>query len=196
MSARVAVLISGSGTLLQSLIDDPGRAYEIVAVVADRPAAGLQRARDAGIPASVVGPQDHADRRQWSNALADVVAQHRPDWIVSAGFMRILDEAFLDRFPQRVINSHPALLPAFAGAHAVRDALAYGVKVTGCTIHVVDAGVDTGPIIAQQAVEVLPGDDEASLHERIKSVEWQMLPAVVNRLATGGMTVQGRKVEL
>jgi phosphoribosylglycinamide formyltransferase-1 len=110
--------------------------------------------------------------------------------------MRILDAAFLDRFPQRVVNSHPALLPAFPGAHAVADALAYGVKVTGCTVHLVDAGVDTGPIIAQRVVPVEPGDDEASLHERIKNVEWQLLPEVVNRLVTSGCTVDGRKVEL
>lgn len=196
MTARVAVMISGSGTLLQSLIDDPGRAYDIAVVAADRQAAGLQRATDVGIPTLVVEPADHHDRRAWSKALATGLAEHHPDWVVSAGFMRILDEAFLDRFPHRVVNSHPALLPAFPGAHAVRDALAYGVKVTGCTIHLVDAGVDTGPIIAQQAVEVLPGDDESSLHDRIKQVEWELLPTVVNQLVMTGMTLDGRKVEL
>lgn len=196
VSARVAVLISGSGTLLQSLIDHDPRSYELVAVVADRPAAGLQRASRAGIPVETVQPKDHLDRAAWNAALADRVAHYQPDWIVSAGFMRILDEAFLQRFPQRVVNSHPALLPAFPGAHAVRDALAYGVKVTGCTIHLVDAGVDTGPIIAQRVVQVLPGDDEESLHERIKEVEWQMLPDVVDGLVTRGITVEGRKVQL
>jgi phosphoribosylglycinamide formyltransferase-1 len=190
----IAVLLSGSGTLLQSLIDDPARRYDIAVVVADRPAPGLQRAEAAGIPTAVVAPGDHGDRAAWSDALADAVAMYDPDWVVSAGFMRILAPVFLDRFPQRVVNSHPALLPAFPGAHAVRDALAYGVKVTGCTVHLVDAGVDTGPIIAQQAVPVAPGDDERSLHERIKAAEWILLPGVVNRLVERGLTVDGRKV--
>lgn len=190
----VAVLISGSGTLLQSLIDDADRAYDIAVVVADRDAAGLERARSAGIPTRIVAPAEHADRAAWSAALADAVAGC--DWVVSAGFMRILAPVFLERFPQRVVNSHPALLPAFPGAHAVRDALAYGVKVTGCTVHLVDAGVDTGPIIAQQAVPVAPDDDEDTLHERIKTAEWALLPAVVNRLVQHGITVEGRKVEL
>lgn len=193
---RIAVLISGTGTLLQSLIDDTGRDYEIAVVAADRPASGLQRATDAGIPTLVAAPSDYADRATWSEALADLLAGFSPDWVVSAGFMRILDAAFLERFPQRVVNSHPALLPAFPGAHAVADAIAYGVKVTGCTVHLVDSGVDTGPIIAQRTVPVEPGDDEDSLHERIKQVEWQVLPEVVNRLVAHGCTVNGRKVEL
>lgn len=193
---RVAVLISGTGTLLQSMIDDPDRGYEIAVVAADRPAEGLQRATDAGIPTLVSRPSEHPDRTAWSAALADLIAGFEPDWVVSAGFMRILDATFLERFPQRVVNSHPALLPAFPGAHAVADALAYGVKVTGCTVHLVDSGVDTGPIIAQRAVLVNPGDDEESLHERIKNVEWRLLPEVVNHLVTHGCTVNGRKVEL
>jgi phosphoribosylglycinamide formyltransferase-1 len=193
---RVAVLISGTGTLLQSLIDDPRRTYEIVAVAADRPAQGLARAQAAGIPTVVVRPGDHPDRPSWSRALAEKLGAFEPDWVVSAGFMRILDGAFLDRFPQRVVNSHPALLPAFPGAHAVPEALAYGVKLTGCTVHLVDAGVDTGPIIAQQPVPVEPDDTEQTLHERIKAVEWQLLPEVVQALATKGCTVNGRKVEL
>lgn len=196
MPARVAVMISGTGTLLQSLIDDPHRTYDIAVVAADRPAAGLQRAQAAGIPTIVVRPADHRDRAAWSMALADALSAFDPEWVVSAGFMRILDAAFLERFPQRVVNSHPALLPAFPGAHAVADALAYGVRVSGCTVHLVDAGVDTGPIIAQRAVPVEPGDDEASLHERIKEVEWQLLPEVVNRLVAHGCRVDGRRVEL
>ena len=124
------------------------------------------------------------------------MAAYSPDWVVSAGFMRILTSAFLDRFPQRVVNSHPALLPAFPGAHGVRDALAYGVKVSGCTVHLVDAGVDTGPIIAQESVPVLLSDDEASLHTRIKTVEWELLPRVVEQLVTRAPIVNGRKVEL
>lgn len=193
---RIAVLISGTGTLLQSLIDDPNRDYEIAVVAADRPAPGLQRATAAGIPTLVVNPTDYPDRAAWSSALADLLADFHPDWVVSAGFMRILDATFLERFPQRVVNSHPALLPAFPGAHAVADALAYGVTVTGCTVHLVDSGVDTGPIVAQRAVTVAPDDDEDSLHERIKQVEWQLLPEVVNRLVAHGCTVNGRKVEL
>ena len=193
---RVAVLISGTGTLLQSLIDDPHRGYEIAVVGSDRPAAGLQRATDAGIPTLVVRPADYPDRTSWSAALADLLADFTVDWVVSAGFMRILDATFLDKFPQRVVNSHPALLPAFPGAHAVADALAYGVKVTGCTVHLVDSGVDTGPIIAQRTVAVERDDDEDSLHERIKQVEWQLLPEVVNHLVVHGCTVNGRKVEL
>jgi phosphoribosylglycinamide formyltransferase-1 len=194
--ARIAVLISGSGTLLQSLIDHPDPAYSIAVVAADRPADGLARATRAGIPTVVVPPGDYPDRRAWSLALADAVAESQPEWVVSAGFMRLLDEAFLKRFPRRVINSHPALLPSFPGAHAVRDALAYGVKVTGCTVHLVDSGVDTGPIIAQRAVPALDDDDEQTLHERIKQVEWQMLPDVVQQVVTGGLTLNGRKVRL
>ncbi len=196
MPARVAVMISGTGTLLQSLIDDPNRSYDIVLVAADRQAQGLDRAVAAGIPTQVVAPGEYPDRPSWSRALADAVAVHEPDWIVSAGFMRILDPAFLERFPQRVINSHPALLPAFPGAHAVADALAYGVAVTGCTVHLVDAGVDTGPIIAQCPVVVEPDDDQESLHDRIKAAEWVLLPQVVNELVVHGCTVEGRKVRI
>ncbi len=195
MPARVAVLISGTGTLLQSLIDAE-RSYEICVVVADRPAEGLHRAQAAAIPTAMVTPGEFPDRDQWSSALGETVAAYAPDWVVSAGFMRILTSAFLDRFPQRVVNSHPALLPAFPGAHGVRDALAYGVKVTGCTVHLVDAGVDTGPIIAQESVPVLPTDDEDSLHTRIKTIEWELLPRVVEQLVTRAPIVNGRKVEL
>ena len=196
MSARVAVMISGSGTLLQSLIDDDQRAYELAVVVADRPAAGLRRATAAQIPALTVNPDEFADRDAWNAALADAIEVYQPDWVVSAGFMRILGPEFLGRFRGRVINSHPALLPSFPGAHAVRDALAYGVRITGCTVHVVDEGVDTGPIIAQRAVEVAADDDEESLHERIKALEWTLLPQVMRQLTTTGMTVNGRKVRL
>jgi phosphoribosylglycinamide formyltransferase-1 len=188
-------MISGTGTLLQSLIDAE-RSYDIGLVVADRPASGLERAKAAGIPTAIVSPADYPDRDAWSSALADAVAASTADWVVAAGFMRILSPVFLDRFPNRVVNSHPALLPAFPGAHGVRDALAYGVKVTGCTVHLVDAGVDTGPIIAQQAVRVEPADDEDSLHERIKAVEWELLPQVVEQLVSGTLIVDGRKVQI
>ena len=194
--ARVVVLVSGSGTLLQALLDAdlPAR---VVAVGADRKAiAGLDRAAGAGVPTFAVRLRDHADRDAWDEALTDAVAAHEPDLVVSAGFMKILGPAFLARFGGRIVNTHPALLPAFPGAHAVADALAHGVKVTGSTVHLVDGGVDTGPIIAQEAVAVLPGDDEAALHERIKVVERRLLVDVVARMASDGYTVDGRKVSI
>lgn len=197
---RLVVLISGSGTLLQALLDaaaDPRFPAEVVAVVSDSPtAAGLQRARDAGIPAIAVALSGHPDRAAWDLALRDQLESLEPDWVVSAGFMRILGPAVLSAFPLRVVNTHPALLPSFPGAHAVRDALAHGVRVTGSTIHLVDEGVDTGPIVDQRAVAVEADDDEASLHERIKVVERELLVDVVRRLATHNVHVSGRKVTL
>ena len=148
----------------------------MVAVGSDVPGVmAVTRAEQAGIPVFVERPADRPDRRSWDEALLGRLSALEPDWVVSAGFMRILGPAVVDAFPGRIINTHPALLPAFAGAHGVRDALRYGVKVTGCTVHVVDHGVDTGPILAQRAVDVLPGDDEGSLHERIKEVERTLL---------------------
>ncbi|WP_415362085.1 phosphoribosylglycinamide formyltransferase [Saccharothrix sp. BKS2] len=198
--ARVVVLVSGSGTLLQALLDaaaDPGYPVEVVAVGADRDGiAGLDRAGRAGVPAFSVKLRDHADRAAWDVALADAVEAHRPDLVVSAGFMKILGTAFLARFGGRMVNTHPALLPAFPGAHGVRDALDYGVKVTGATVHLVDGGVDTGPILAQEAVVVTNDDDVESLHERIKVVERRLLVDVVARLAREGCTVDGRKVSM
>ncbi|WP_189224317.1 phosphoribosylglycinamide formyltransferase [Saccharothrix coeruleofusca] len=198
--ARVVVLVSGSGTLLQALLDaaaDPGYPVEVVAVGADRDGIeGLARAERAGVPGFAVKLRDHADRAAWDAALAEAVAAHEPDLVVSAGFMKILGPAFLARFGGRMVNTHPALLPAFPGAHGVRDALAYGVKVTGATVHLVDGGVDTGPILAQEAVVVGPEDDVESLHERIKVVERRLLVEVVARLAREGCTVDGRKVSI
>ncbi|QTR06282.1 phosphoribosylglycinamide formyltransferase [Saccharothrix algeriensis] len=198
--ARVVVLVSGSGTLLQALLDaaaDPGYPVEVVAVGADRAGIeGLARAERAGVPGFAVRLRDHADRDEWDAALADEVASHRPDLVVSAGFMKILGPAFLTRFGGRMVNTHPALLPAFPGAHGVRDAVDYGVKVTGATVHLVDGGVDTGPILAQEAVVVGDGDDVDSLHERIKVVERRLLVDVVARLAREGCTVNGRKVSI
>ncbi len=197
---RVVVLISGAGTLLQALLDataDRHYPIEVVAVVADsHAAAGLRRARDAGIPAVAVALADHPDRAAWDLSLRDVLESFEPDWVVSAGFMRILGPAVLSAFPLRVVNTHPALLPSFPGAHAVRDALAHGVRVTGSTIHLVDEGVDTGPIVDQRAVPVADDDDEATLHERIKAVERELLVDVVRRLATHNVHVSGRKVTL
>lgn len=197
MRARLVVLVSGGGTNLQSLIDASQDSYDIVGVVADRSdAGGLARADAAGIPTSVVAPGDHPDRAAWDRALAASLADFEPDWIACAGFMRILGPAVLAAFPWRVVNTHPALLPAFPGAHGVRDALDYGARVTGCTVHLVDAGVDTGPILAQRAVDILDGDDEASVHERIKVVERELLVDIVTRLCAVGCTVDGRKVTI
>lgn len=176
---RLVVLVSGSGTLLQSLMDactDPSYGARVVAVGADRDQiAGLQRAQDAGIPSFVHRVKDYANREQWDAALTDSVAAHDPDWVVSAGFMKIVGPHFLRRFGGRMINTHPALLPSFPGAHAVRDALAHGVKVTGCSVITVDEGIDTGPILAQRACEVRDGDTEETLHERIKVLERDLL---------------------
>ncbi|WP_307868193.1 phosphoribosylglycinamide formyltransferase [Umezawaea beigongshangensis] len=194
------MLVSGSGTLLQALLDaaaDSAYPVDVVAVGADRDGIeGLARAERAGIPAFAVKLRDHADRAAWDTALAAAVAEHEPDLVVSAGFMKIIGPAFLARFGGRMINTHPALLPAFPGAHPVRDAVDYGVRVTGATVHLVDGGVDTGPILAQEAVPVEPGDDADSLHERIKVVERRLLVDVVAALAEQGCTVNGRKVSI
>ncbi|WP_351235515.1 phosphoribosylglycinamide formyltransferase [Streptomyces sp. NPDC002133] len=199
-AARLVVLVSGSGTNLQALLDaiheDPeGFGAEIVAVGADREGiAGLERATRAGIPTFVRKVGDYAARQEWDQALTEATAAYEPDLVVSAGFMKIVGKGFLDLFGGRFVNTHPALLPSFAGAHGVRDALAYGVKVTGCTVHFVDDGVDTGPIIAQGVVHVRDEDDEGALHERIKEVERQLLVDVVGRLARNGYRIEGRKV--
>ncbi|WP_086710712.1 phosphoribosylglycinamide formyltransferase, partial [Streptomyces antimycoticus] len=170
---------------------------EVVAVGADRDGIeGLARAERAGIPTFVCRVKDHADRAEWDAALAEATAAHEPDVVVSAGFMKILGPRFLARFGGRCVNTHPALLPSFPGAHGVRDALAHGVKVTGCTVHFVDDGVDTGPIIAQGVVEVRDEDDESALHGRIKEVERSLLVEVVGRLARHGYRIEGRKVRI
>ncbi|WP_433546091.1 phosphoribosylglycinamide formyltransferase [Streptomyces sp. CA-294286] len=199
--ARLVVLVSGSGTNLQALLDaiaaDAGYGAEIVAVGADRDGiAGLERAADAGIPTFVRRVGDYGTRQEWDAALAAATAAYEPDLVVSAGFMKIVGKEFLARFGGRLVNTHPALLPSFPGAHGVRDALAYGAKVTGCTVHFVDDGVDTGPIIAQGVVEVREEDDEAALHERIKEVERTLLVEVVGRLARNGYRIEGRKVHV
>jgi phosphoribosylglycinamide formyltransferase-1 len=194
------VLVSGSGTNLQALLDaaaDPTYPAQVVAVGSDSAGIlGLERAAGAGVPSFVVPLADHAQRPDWDAALANSVAAHDPDWVVCAGFMRILGTPFLDRFGGRILNTHPALLPSFPGAHGVRDALAYGVKVTGVTVHLVDAGVDTGPVLAQAAVAVEPDDDEPALHERIKTVERTLLVDTVAALATHGCTISGRKASI
>jgi phosphoribosylglycinamide formyltransferase-1 len=182
----VVVLISGTGSLCAALLaaaEAPGYPATVVAVGADREAAGLEHARERGIPTFTCAVGDHADRAAWDQALAEAIAAHEPDLVVSAGFMKIVGPAVLDAFGGRLINTHPALLPAFPGAHAVRDALAAGVAVTGTTVHHVDAGVDTGPVIAQREVAVRSDDDEATLHERIKDVERELLVQTVAELA-------------
>ncbi|MGW8380692.1 phosphoribosylglycinamide formyltransferase [Streptomyces sp. ODS28] len=199
--ARLVVLVSGSGSNLQALLDAveehgaEGYGAEIVAVGADRDGiAGLERAERAGVPTFVCRVQDQPGREEWDRALAGAVAAYEPDLVVSAGFMKILGKEFLALFGGRTVNTHPALLPSFPGAHGVRDALAYGAKVTGCTVHFVDDGVDTGPVIAQEVVEVRDEDDESALHERIKEVERRLLVEVVGRLARDGYRIEGRKV--
>ncbi|MEU5596512.1 phosphoribosylglycinamide formyltransferase [Streptomyces sp. NPDC020298] len=201
VAKRLVVLVSGSGTNLQALLDEIDRvgpeAYgaEVVAVGADREGiAGLARAERAGLPTFVCKVKDHASRAEWDAALTEAVAAHRPDFVVSAGFMKIVGKEFLARYGGRFVNTHPALLPSFPGAHGVRDALAYGARVTGCTVHFVDDGVDTGPIIAQGVVEVRDEDDESALHERIKEVERRLLVEVVGRIARNGYRIEGRKV--
>ncbi|MCU1592041.1 MAG: purN [Frankiales bacterium] len=200
MTARLVVLVSGSGTNLQALLDaaaDPAFPAQVVAVGADRDGIeALARAGRAGVPTFVLRVGDFPSREAWDAAFSDETAKHEPDLVVSAGFMKLAGQAFLDRFGGRYINTHPALLPAFPGMHGARDALAYGVKVTGCTVFVVDAGVDTGPILAQATVPVLDDDDEASLHERIKTAERSLLVDTVARMARDGWTVSGRTVVL
>jgi phosphoribosylglycinamide formyltransferase-1 len=183
--ARVVVLLSGAGSLCAALLeaaDDPAYPAAVIGVGADRAAPGLGHARRRGIPTFICAPGDHPDRAAWDRALAAELDRYRPDLVVSAGFMRIVGPAVLDGFAGRLINTHPALLPAFPGAHAVRDALAAGASVTGATVHLVDAGMDTGPVLAQREVPVVPGDDEASLHERIKTVERELLVGTVAQL--------------
>lgn len=197
---RVLVLVSGSGTNLQALIDATATGsypVRLVAVGADRDGIeGLARAERGGVPSFVVKPEDHTDYHSWDRALSEAARLYDPELVVGAGFMKILGPAFLEAFQGRIINTHPALLPSYPGAYAVRDALANGARVTGATCHFVDEGVDTGAIIAQRAVEVLPGDTEATLHERIKVPERKMLVDVVRRIAENGIDLQGRIVTL
>ena len=197
---RVVVLVSGSDTLLQALLDvaaAPAAAFRVAGVVSDRDGvAALDRARAAGVPTAVVSTKDFPDRPGFDAGVAKAVEVFGPDLVVLAGFMKILGPAFVTPFGARTINTHPALLPAFPGAHGVRDALAHGVKVTGTSVILVDDGVDSGPIVAQRAVEVLDTDDEAALHERIKVVERALLVDVVTRMVTAGWTVDGRRVRL
>lgn len=197
---RLVVLISGAGSTMRAVLEasaDAAYGAQIVAVISDRTdAAGLDIAAQAGVPTQVVALGDFEDRAAWDVALADAIAAHEPDIVLCAGFMRLLGAPSLERFGGRIVNTHPALLPAYPGAHGVRDALAGGAKVTGCTVMLVDEGVDTGPIIAQAAIEVWDTDTEATLHERIKQVERVLLAATVGRMAREGWTVDGRRVTM
>lgn len=188
MSARIVVLASGAGTTLQAILDaagDPGFGAVIVAVGADRDGTGAhQRAQAAGIPVFTERLEDHVDREAFNVATAQRIGAHRPDLLVLAGYMKILSKQVIGRFP--TVNTHPSLLPAFPGACAVRDALAAGVKVSGVTVHWVDEGVDTGPIIAQRAVDVVAGDDEQSLRERIQAVERGLFVATISEIVRSG----------
>ena len=191
----IAVLASGSGTNLQALIDTTDVASHIRMVVSDEAEArALVRAIDAGIETAVVGWRDHSDRDGFSSAVADLVEESGAKGVVLAGFMRVLSSSFIDRFPNRILNVHPSLLPSFPGMNAVQNALEHGVKVTGVTIHFVDEKVDHGPVIAQRSVSVEPDDTVESLHARIQVEEHDLYPTVVRALVQGDLTVDGRKV--
>jgi phosphoribosylglycinamide formyltransferase-1 len=196
--ARVVVLVSGSGTNLQALLDassDPAYGARIVAVGADRDGIeGLARADRHKVPTFVARLKDFSSRDAWDHALADRVAAFEPDLVVLAGFMKLVGPEFLERFEGKVVNTHPALCPSFPGVNGPGDALAYGVKVTGATLFVVDAGVDTGPIVAQTVVPVEDDDDVSALHERIKVAERRMLVDNVGRMAREGFRITDRKV--
>jgi len=195
--ARLVVFVSGTGTNLQALLDAcaaPSYGAVVVAVGADRAGiAALDRAAAAGVPTFVHRVKDYPDRPTWDRAVRDAAAAHQPDLVISAGFMKLFGSDFLTEFPGRVVNTHPALLPAFPGMHAARDALAYGVKVTGCTLFAVTGGVDDGPVIAQTAVPVEDGDTEDSLHDRIKVAERALLVEYVGRMARNGWTIDAER---
>ena len=198
--ARLVVLVSGTGSNLQALLDaaaDPAYGAEVVAVGADRNGIeALARAERAGLPTFVHRVKDCGTREAWDAALTASCREHRPDLVVSAGFMKLAGEPFLAEYAGRYVNTHPALLPSFPGMHGAADALAHGVKITGATLFVVDAGVDTGPIVDQVAVRVEDDDDVEALHERIKVAERAMLVEAVGRMAREGFTITDRKVRL
>jgi phosphoribosylglycinamide formyltransferase-1 len=195
---RLVVLVSGSGTNLQALLDactDEAYGAKVVAVGADREGIeGLARAEAVGVPTFTAKVKDYTSREHWDRALADKVAAFEPDVVVLAGFMKLVGETFLDAFGGRTVNTHPALSPSFPGMHGPREALEYGVKVTGATLFIVDAGVDTGAIVAQTAVPVADDDTEETLHERIKVAERAMLVDAVGKMAREGFSVEGRRV--
>jgi phosphoribosylglycinamide formyltransferase-1 len=198
--SRLVVLVSGAGTNLQALLDacaDASFGATVAAVGADRSGIGaLALAEAAGVPTFTHRVKDYPSRESWDRAMTAACAGFEPDLVILAGFMKLVGAGFLARFGGRVINTHPALLPSFPGMHGIRDALEYGVKVAGCTVFLVDAGTDSGPVIAQAAVPVHADDDEASLHERVKVAERSLLTATVGRMVRDGWSVQGRKVRM
>jgi phosphoribosylglycinamide formyltransferase 1 len=198
--SRLLVLVSGTGSILQALVDacaEPGYGARIVAVGADREGTGgVARAEAAGIPTFVRRLKDSPDRFAWDQALTADCAAFEPDLVIAAGFLKLVGADFLARFAGRLVNTHPALLPAFPGLHSVRDALVHGVKVTGCSVILIDAGVDSGPILAQAAVPVLDDDDEATLHERIKVAERTLVVDTVGRMIREGWCAEGRRVRI
>ena len=182
----VVVLISGSGSNLRALLEatkNPLFPARVLAVGSDKPASGLEHADLFGVPTFVLEEKHFSNREAWAEKLAENISHLNPDLLVLAGFMKVLPRSFVSKFSPRIINIHPALLPSYPGAHAVRDALADGAKQTGATIHIVDEGIDTGPVLAQQALTIYPSDDEGSLHERIKAIEHKLLVETVRDLA-------------
>lgn len=198
MAMRAGVLVSGGGTNLQALLDaakEPGSPVEIALVISNVSGAyALERARAASVPTEVIDHRGFADRAAFEAALVDALRRHGVELVCLAGFMRLLGKGFLSAFPMRVMNIHPALLPAFPGMHGARQALEHGAKLAGCTVHFVDEGTDTGPIIAQAAVPVLDGDDEAALAARILREEHRLYPLAVRLIAEGRVRVEGRRV--
>ena len=194
----IAILVSGRGTNMVSLVRaaQEGRLHADVRLVLSNKAdaAGLQRAAELGVPTRVMSHRDYATREAFDEALADALAQQGVEYVALAGFMRVLTPAFLNRFPRRVVNIHPALLPSFPGIHAQRQALEYGAKVSGCTVHFVDEGTDTGPVIAQVAVPVLDGDDEDALSARILENENRLYPQALDDVLCGRLRIEGRRV--
>lgn len=197
---RLGILASGGGTNLQAIIDQCQAGLvpaEVAVVLSNKPQAGaLDRARQAGIPVAIVEHRTHPDREAFDQAMVDVLKKNGVELVVLAGFMRILTRVFLEAFPQRIMNIHPALLPAFPGIHAQRQTLDYGVKIAGCTVHFVDPGVDSGPIIIQAAVPVQDDDDETTLSRRILEQEHQIYPRAIQLFAEGRLRIEGRRVRI
>lgn len=193
----IVVLISGSGSNLRALLeasDNPLFPAKVLAVGADKPAAGLAHAEEFGVPTFVVEPQLFGSKEAWAEMLLKNITFHKPDLVVLAGFMRVLPASFVSALSPKIINLHPSLLPSFPGAHAVRDALAAGVDKTGATVHIVDAGVDTGPVLAQVEVNITSGISEAELHEQIKVVERNLIVEVVRDIAEGKIDLAGKAI--
>jgi phosphoribosylglycinamide formyltransferase-1 len=197
VDARIAVIASGSGTNLQALLDHPRVGPSIVLVVSDKPEArALERARVHAVPAVVLDRSHYSFREEFDGALVALLGEEAIEFVLLGGYMRILGPPVIGAFPDRILNVHPSLLPAFPGAHPVRDALAWGAKVTGATVHLVDEEVDHGAIVMQEPVPILPGDDEAILHARIQEVEHRLFPLAAELLAEGRLKIEGRRVHV